>query len=230
MNHREPMILLITLHRAEKAALEGAEEEVVGARVGFPRGQGQAVFVFVGDEISLRGDSLECVSQARITQRPVQIACQRRYRGLALRAPLTRTEVFDRRVLEEQVSVSKTGRDPDPFVEVVASVGRHVVGNDFAQGGRAFANVQNQVQHVAVHRPDQLPHVWIPLKVKSPNRVGPGEAFVGLIKLDPVHEGGQRAGVKIALAEVLGKEPAVIAKAGEADHLDFRQGELLDGQ
>src|SRR5947209_5758450 len=106
----------------------------------------------------------------------------------------------------------KPGRNPDPLVRFPLQARGHVVGYDLSEGGRPLADVEDEIDHVAVHGPHQLAHVRVPLKVQAPNRAGSGEALVGLPELYVPHEWRQRRGLEIALAVEFGEIAPVVAK------------------
>src|SRR5262249_30813663 len=83
-----------------------------------------------------------------------------------------------------------------------------------------------QVDHPAGHATDEFPHVGIPLEMQAPDRACPGETLIHLDESDPAEALQSLVTADVALAVMLGEEPAVIMEPREPDHGDLRDGEL----
>ena len=86
----------------------------------------------------------------------------------------------------------------------------------------------DDVDHVAADGADELAHVRVPLKMEAAHGSGAGEALVGLEEADAAHEGRRLAVLEVAEPVLLAEVAAVVGEAGEADHLDLRDGKLVD--
>src|SRR5262249_10841100 len=104
----------------------------------------------------------------------------------------------------------------------------HIMRQDFSQRGRALANIEHQIHHVAMDGPNQLAHVGIPLEVQAPDRAAARKALVGLDERGPLEKG--ELGLEIGLAEVLAEIAAMVREPAVADHLDVGNCQGLDSQ
>src|SRR5215216_7393362 len=95
---------------------------------------------------------------------------------------------------------------------------------------RSSPDVQYHVYHVSLEGSHQLSHVGVPLKMEPSYGFGSRKALVSLDELDPRHERGKTASLKVTLSEVLREVASLIGEACEPYDLYLRYLQLFNGQ
>jgi len=149
-----------------------------------PRGERMPVPVFFRHQGISAHNRVKPALQPRIAKRPVRYPAPS---GIfpprsRLYSPEQKYSSWDSR---SNSCHERNRRHPDPL----SAVGSPVCGMSWAtilpNVRRSLPHVQNQVHHPPAQRPDQFPHMRIPLEMQTPDRLRPRIAFIALQEPDP---------------------------------------------